>query len=64
MIDDESLNKYINEALSEVLIRSREEEILYIMKTRQEKYPSERNNIEWLEFSDYICKRRYHSQKN
>lgn len=57
-MNDEKIQEYINLALSESMIRDLEEELLIVMKFRQEKYPSERNDKEWLDFSNFVSNRR------
>jgi hypothetical protein len=60
-ISDEDLNKFVNVALSEQLIRNGEDHLLQIYKYRQEKYPSGKNEREWLYFTNYVCRRRKQS---
>lgn len=57
-MEDEELNKYINNALTAQLIRNEEDHLLSIYKFRQGKYPSEKNDREWLDFTNYVCRRR------
>lgn len=61
MLKDEDIKKYINEYLCEESIREKEDEILHIMKMRQETYPSEKNDKEWLNFSVQCMTRRIRS---
>lgn len=58
-ISDSDLEKYFNQVFTEEIIRRNEDEIAAVMKRRQEKYPSEKNDREWLEFSNFVCRRRY-----
>lgn len=58
-LSDYEINKYINEALTELMIKEYENKILAVMKHRQEKYPSEKNDKEWLDFTNFICGRRF-----
>ncbi len=61
MINENELSKYVNEAFTEELIRVCENHLLLIMKTRQEKYPSEKNDNEWFSYTKFVCRRRYQS---
>jgi len=58
-ISDSDLEKYINLQVIEEIIRSYENQILEVMKFRQKKYASEKNNKEWLSFTNFVCRRRY-----
>lgn len=60
-LTDEEIEKYIDEYYCESMIIALETQILYIMKERQKNNPSEKNNREWLEFSDYYIARRARS---
>jgi hypothetical protein len=63
-LNDEEINKYVNEAICEHIIQNYENEILLTLKTRFEKYPTEKNNEEWLNYTNFVCKRRcQHNQK-
>lgn len=42
----------------EEIIRRYENQLLKVMKTRYEKYPTKRNDIEWLDFTNHVCRRR------
>lgn len=59
MISDKELNEYVNQAFTEEVIRRYEDQLLGFYKARQEKYPSDKNDKEWLDFTNYVCKRRY-----
>lgn len=48
----------INESLSDHLILQAETHILGIMKTRQEKYPSERNSQEWADYTNFCLSKK------
>ena len=65
--EDEDISKYTNEFFCETAIRQLEDDILGIMKYRQEKYPSEINDSEWLNFSNQVirrkCERMNHHEK-
>lgn len=63
-MNDEEIQSYINEAFSEEVIRRYEEQLLSVMKTRYEKYPSDKNDKEWLDFTNYVCRRRYQRVSN
>lgn len=56
--EDEEIEKYVNMAFSEEILRRYEEQMLTVLKFRQENYPSKQNDREWLEATDYILKRR------
>lgn len=58
MISDKALTTYINEAFTEHMIRNHEDKILSIMRIRQKIYPSECSDREWLDFSNYVIRRR------
>jgi len=58
MISDKQIEEYVNAAFTEEVIRRYEEQILQVMKKRQEKYPSDQNDSEWLNYSNYVCRRR------
>lgn len=51
--------KYINKYYLKYFIEKLENHILMIMKIRQEHFPSEKNDREWEEFSEFIIERRY-----
>ena len=57
-ITDEEITSYINYYYTEAAIQELEGHLLSILKKRQEIYPSEKNDREWLEFSDWVCKRK------
>lgn len=57
-ISDEDLENYANEALTKEIIWNCENEILKVMKFRFEKYPTEINDKEWLDYTNFICRRR------
>lgn len=57
-LSDIELEKYVNEAFTEQLIQSYENQILAVMKHRQEKYPTEKNDAEWLSYTNFVCRRR------
>ena len=63
MISDEELSKYINESFSEEILRRYEDQLLCIFKYRQETYPSEKHDQEWLAFTNFVCERRYKENK-
>ena len=60
-VTDEQISEYMNEYYAESEIQRLEENILHIMKYRQETYPSEKNDKEWFNFSDQMIKRRCRS---
>jgi len=57
-ISDSDLEKYVNKVLTEEIIQGCENQILAVMKHRQERYSSEKNDKEWLEFTNFVCRRR------
>lgn len=59
MINQQEIDDYVNKSFTEQLIRGYENQLLAVLKSRQEKFPSEKNNDEWLSFTDWVCKRRY-----
>ncbi len=63
-MNDKEITTYINEAFSEEIIRRYENQLLSVMKTRYEKYPTDKNDKEWLNFTNHVCKRRYQKVAN
>jgi hypothetical protein len=57
-LTQEEIDLYCNEAFTEMLIQKYENQILAVMKTRQEKYPCDRNDQEWLDYTNFVCRRR------
>lgn len=55
----ECICKFINECSTEDIIKQYENQLLGVLKARQKEYPSKKNDKEWLDFSDYVIKRRY-----
>ncbi len=62
MITDKKLKEYIDISLAEEIIRSTENHILSILKLRQEHYPSDKHDKEWLDYSNLIANRRYKNE--
>lgn len=58
MVTDEQITEHINSFYMESMVKQAEDQLLHFLKMRQEKFPSEKHDREWLEFSDYVCKRR------
>lgn len=58
MISDEAIQEYVNNAFIEQCIINAECALLSFLKLRQEKFPSDKNNEEWLNFSDWVVKRK------
>jgi hypothetical protein len=58
MIDNEEINNYINHHYLESFLCKHEDELLLFLKVRQQAYPSEKNDADWIAFSDLIRKRR------
>ena len=48
----------MNEYYTETTIHALEQQILSLLKIRQEEYPSEKHDAAWLEYSNFIMKRR------
>jgi hypothetical protein len=57
-LPEEEINKFINLNLTEEVIMGYENQILSIMKLRYEKYPTKKNDNEWLDYTNYVCSRR------
>ena len=55
---DEEIIGYVNAAFSEEVIRRYEEQLLLVLKFRYEKYPTEQNDAEWLDYTNFVCRRR------
>lgn len=56
--DDEQIKNYINEYFSETAIRNSEDELLRILKLRSEIFKKESYDDDWLDFTDFVIKRR------
>jgi hypothetical protein len=57
-MDDENISKFLFDTWIEDEIRYCEDHILQLMKAKQEIYPSEYNDKQWLDFSNFTCQRR------
>ena len=57
-MDLQELNEYINQALIEQLLQNAEDNLLHVYKTIYEKFPSEIADKNWLEFSNFVVRRR------
>lgn len=57
-ITGKNIKDYIDEYYVESMITTLESQILGLLKARQENIPSAKNDREWLEFSDYVCKKK------
>lgn len=57
-ISDEALQRYIAIAYKEMILRQKEDEILLILKSIEEETPQNAIKDEWLEYSNFIVKRR------
>ena len=57
-ISDEQINRYVNETFTEQIIQGYENQMLAVMKHRQEIYPTEKNDREWLDYTNFVCRRR------
>lgn len=60
-MEDKDIINYINLTYTECFIQQAEDDLLSILKWRSEQFPTEKNDKEWLDFTDFVCKRRYHS---
>ena len=58
MISDKEIDDYVKESFNEEIIRRYEDQFLLFLKTRMENYPSDKNNEDWLSFTNWVCKRR------
>lgn len=58
MLDESAMQKYVTEAFAEQLLRAAEDNVLKIMKQRYEAIPTEKNDQEWLDYSNFVCRRR------
>lgn len=58
MPTDDQIHEYMNSFYYEFFITQMEDTLLSVMKDRQEKYPSEKNDKNWLDFTDFVLKRR------
>lgn len=58
MISDESIKKYMNDYYFHTTINALEQQILGLLKLRWEEHPSDENDKEWLEYTDFILERR------
>jgi len=56
-ITDLEIEKFIDDFHFASFLNEYEDKMLEAFKLRYEKYPTEKNNQEWLEFSNYVCKR-------
>lgn len=57
-ISDNQIKDYVDTYYIESMIENLEIQILALMKARQENIPSEKNDKEWVEFSNYVRNRR------
>ena len=55
---DDEIAEYINSALFEQMLQILENDILRILKLRYEKYPTNENDKEWLDYTNFICGKR------
>lgn len=58
MNDERNASIYLNETFSEDVIRTFEDQLMSVFKTRAECYPTQMNNQQWLDFTDFVIKRR------
>lgn len=63
-LSDDAIAQYVNKAFSEQVIQNYEDQLLAVMKHRQEKYPSEKNDREWLDYTNFVCRRRCQRSEN
>lgn len=57
-LSDDQIQSYVNQLFTEQVIQEYENQILAVMKKRQENYPNEQNDREWLAFTNFVCSRR------
>ena len=57
-LTDKEINEYVDQAFTEEVIQQYENQILLVMKTRFEKYPTSINDQEWLDYTNFVCTRR------
>jgi hypothetical protein len=58
MIEDQEITDYINQAFTEEVILRYENQLLHVLKTRYEEYPTPENDKEWLDYTNFFCQRR------
>lgn len=59
-MEDEEISAYVRRAIDEAFLGDLESQILTYMKKRQERYPSDRNDLEWQEYSEMFVWRKYY----
>lgn len=57
-IGNEDIQNYMNNYYIEQCITNAENQLLSTLKQIYEKYPTEKNNENWLKFSDFVATRR------
>lgn len=57
-MDDKEIEQYIDEYYFESILDEFENKILEIYKLRFEKYPTEKNSQDWLDYSNFVCRKR------
>jgi hypothetical protein len=63
-MNEEKAIEYINESLTEKMIRDSEDQTLFLMRFRQETFPCEKNDKEWLDYTNIVCRRRCQHEFN
>ncbi len=63
MISDNDIKNWMNEYYFDTTLHALEQQILSILKLRQEEYPSDHHNLAWVEYSDFILERRTEESK-
>ncbi len=61
MITDEEIGQYVDKYYLENEITHIESRLLCVLKLRQEKYPCDKNDADWMSFSDWVINRKNES---
>lgn len=57
-LNDEEMKNYFNVYYTESAIQAQEDVLLRLLKFIYQKYPNEKNNENWLSFTDWVLNRR------
>lgn len=57
-LKDDEIEEYVNQAVTESVVNYCEESILAILRDSFEKYPTEENSKKWLDYTDWVIRRR------
>lgn len=57
-LSDQEIKDYYDWSLSEQSIQNTENELLHFFKSRYIRFPTEENNQDWLNFSEFVFQRR------